>query len=115
MRDDRLRRGQRVGRVRERLERARPSDDELDQLVDRPGIDHRQHDGRRRGDAAAVQPARANEKEREDPPKEAVPVQIGEGDGNDRSDKVALLGDGEVELGVEVAESGEEIVQRERR
>src|SRR5438094_770994 len=77
--------------------------------------DAREHDRAGRGDPSTVQPTRAEEKEREDPPEEAVPVQIGEGNGDGRGREIPLRGDREVELRVGVAERGEKVVQRERR
>src|SRR5437588_50642 len=94
---------------------ARPPHDELRDLRERPCGEHREHDGAGRGDPSTVQPAGAQKKERKDPPEEAVPVQIREGNGDDRGHEIPLRGDREVELRVEVAERGEELVQRERR
>src|SRR5947208_9875975 len=115
MRDDGFGRRQRAGSVRESIERTRPADDELRDLGEPPRGEHREHDRAGRGDPATVQPTRAEKKEREDPPEEPVPVQVGEGNGDDRGHEIPLRGDREVELRVEVAERGEKVVQRERR
>src|SRR5438445_813618 len=80
-----------------------------------PRGEDREHDRAGRGDPSTVQPTRAEKKEREDPPEEPVPVQVGEGNGDDRGHEIPLRGDREVELRVEVAERGEKVVQRERR
>src|SRR5207302_1852880 len=113
--DGGLGRRKRARRVREGIERTRPPHDELRDLRERPCGEHREHDGAGRGDPSTVQPAGAQKKERKDPPEEAVPVQIREGNGDDRGHEIPLRGDREVELRVEVAERGEELVQRERR
>ena len=115
MRDDGLGRGQRSGSVRESVERTRPAQDDLRDLGEGPRGEDREHDRAGRGDPSTVQPTRAEKKEREDPPEEPVPVQVGEGNGDDRGHEIPLRGDREVELRVEVAERGEKVVQRERR
>ena len=114
VRDHGLRCREEARRVRERVKRARPPDDQLQDLGEPPRGEHREDDRAGRRDPAPVQAARAKEKERQDPPEEAVPVQIRERDGDDRGDEVSLRRDREVELGVEVPERGEKIVQRER-
>ena len=115
MRDDRFRRWQRARRVGDRFERTWPPDDELQDLREDPRIDQPEHDGRGRGHASPGEAPRAKQKERQDPPEEAVPVQIRERDGDDRGGDVPLGRHREVELRVECAERADDVVQRARR
>src|SRR5438445_659221 len=75
MRDDRVRRRQRARRVGDRIEGTWPPDDELKDLRDGPRIDQPKHDGRGRGHPSPGEAPRTKQKERQDPPEEAVPVQ----------------------------------------
>src|SRR2546422_1078921 len=113
-RDDHLGRGERTWPAHQRVKRARSPNDQLQDLGEPPRAEHREHDRARRGDPAAVQPARTEKKERQDPPEKAVPVEVRDGDRDHRGDRVPLRSDREVELSVEVSERGEKIVQRER-
>ena len=114
MRDDRLGSGEQLRRRGQRVERARPAHDELEELRDPPGVHEREDDGAGGRDPAPGQPAGAEEQECEDPPVEPVPVQVRERHRDDRGDDVALGRDREIELGVEVAERAQEFGQRER-
>src|SRR6267378_1124300 len=114
MRDDRLGRREWAGRVRKCVERTRSLHDELQDLGEPPGGEHRDDNRCSRRDASTVQAARAEQEESEDPPEEAVPVEIGDRDSDHRGHDVPLLGDREVELSVEIPQSGEKVVQRAR-